>query len=381
MSVVREAAKDLREVASVKVEDHGVHPLNRYAYRPHLQGGSVTMDVAGRYLYALLPTHERMVKVDASSLSIVAQSEICKRPEQVVVAPDGRSFVTCRGEDKVVALDADGAVTHSVAIAGEPFGIALAPQLNRIVVTSATGAKAYGLSTRDLSTLWSRALPPDPRGVAISADGKRATVAHLRSEGVSIVDVSSGATGRVALPNRRDGWPSELWDATDLPTDTRRAGGAFAVASSPGGTRAFVPYLLRNDGSKVEEFLPGCYAGGTDLPIAASVAAVDLASGAVQRPRLKELPPDKQTSTIAGLDHVSYLGRLGVVRAAFHDPAKSRLFAVGEGSKILAAFSTATPPIPPPHPSGFGPCRAWPPASSSIPKANGSSRTSTMSWR
>ena len=129
------------------------------------------------------------------------------------------------------------------------------------------------------------------------------------------------------------------FDDADIPTEKRHAGGAFAVAASPGGTRTFVPYLLKNDGSKIEDFTPGCYGNGADLPIAFSLAAVNMATGRVQRP--PTLPAPADLDEFADFSDVSTLGQIGVVRAAFHDPRRSRVLVVGEGSKTVYAFDTS----------------------------------------
>jgi hypothetical protein len=329
----------MREVTANKT-DLGLHPLRKYAYRPYLQGGSVTMDPAGERIYVLDDDRGELVVVDLQELTTQRRTKICDRPEQVVVAPSGSAFVTCRGDGRVVEIDAKGNVAASIFLGHEPYGIALTPTGRSVLVTTVTEPRVHALSTKSLKKLWVRDLPPEPRGVAISADGTRATVAHLRGGVASVVDVQRGYTAASRLPNLRDGWPSELFEDADVPTDRRVAGGSFAVASSPGGTRAFVPYVLKNDGSKIEEFAAGCYANGADLPLAASVAAIDFKTGQVQRPTPRLLAPGEDGGG-ASFWGVSELGLLGVVRAAFHDPIYSRLFAVGEGSGKVIAFDTS----------------------------------------
>ena len=335
--VARVAPSDMREVSKTI---NGVHHLRRYAYQPYLQGGSVTMDPRGERIYALDDDRGELLLVDSTSLTVKRRTAVCDRPEQIVVAPSGRAFVTCRGDGKVVALDDAGTVVASTYLGHEPFGIALSPTGRSVLVTTVTKPRVQALSTADLTTIWERDLPAEPRGIAISADGSRATVAHLRGGFASVVNVQRGLTATSELPNLRDGWPSELFEGADAPTQRRVAGGSFAVAASPGGTRAFVPYLLRNDGSKIEDFAPGCYANGADLPLAASVAAIDFTTGLVQRPTPIPRQPTEDNGD-ASFWAVTELGLLGVVRAAFHDPVHSRLFVVGEGSSNVMAFDTS----------------------------------------
>jgi DNA-binding beta-propeller fold protein YncE len=336
--VVRVAAPDFREVGSKNTEADGVHRLRGYAFRPYLQGGSLTIDPSGRRIHAL--TGGELVVVDAETMEIVRRQEVCARAEQLVVADDGRAYVTCRGDGEVVALDADGAVVARRPSADDPFGIALSPT-GRLLVTTTTPPRVTRLATPALEPVWTRAIASEPRGIAVAAGGDRAVVAHLAGPWVSVIDVDTGGAALAPLPERRDGWPSELFDEGDDPQKPshRSAGGAFAVAASPGGTRAFVPYLLKNDGAEIDDFIPGCYANGSQLPIAASVAAVDIAGGRVLRPTPLPLPPGQ--FGYADFTGVNYLGQLGVVRAAFHDPVQSRLHVVGEGSGLLISFDTS----------------------------------------
>ena len=79
---------------------------------------------------------------------------------------------------------------------------------------------------------------------------------------------------------------------------------------------------------------------GADTPLIASVAAVDLGKRWVQRPKLRELPEDEWSyGDFMGMSHQS---ELGVVRAAVHDPRRSRLLVAGEGSGLVVAFDTST---------------------------------------
>lgn len=340
--MTRVAARDWREVAKRAPDDSGAAPLARYAYRPSLQGGSITMDAEGRRLYAVDRDDGTLVVVDARTLRVETTARICERPESVVVSRAGRAFVACRGSAEVVALDPRSSEKAVRARVGaEPFGLALAPDGRTVFVTTANDGRLHALAAASLRPRWSLAVGAHARGVAISPDGRWAVVAHLVGRAATVVDVRARRIRSAALPAKRDGWPSELHEFTDLAGSPARVpGGAFAVAMSPGGTRAFVPYLLRNDGAAIEEFVPGCYANGASVPVAPSIAAVDVGTARVQRPRPIDRRPSSE-DVWADTSILSTLANLGVVRAAFHDPKHSRLFVVGEGSGLLVAFDTS----------------------------------------
>jgi len=340
--VTREAAPDHREVSSRTADATGALPLRRFDYRPYLQGGSVTLDPAARRLFALDSDNGTLAVVDVRTLRVERTIRVCDGPEQVVVSPNGRAFVSCREEGVVVSVDpasGEGAVRRRLG--AEPFGLALSPDAGTLFVTTANDARLHALTADGLGLGWSLPVAAHPRGVAVSPDGGHVVVAHLMGGGATVVDVGDRRIRSAALPNQRDGWVSELFDFATLEgLPTRVAGGAFAVAMSPGGTRAFVPYVLKNDGSAIETFQPGCYANGASVPSAATVAAVNLRSSEVQRPMPRALPPGRQTEE-GSFGLISTMASLGVVRAAFHDPVRSRLFAVGDGSGVLVAFDSS----------------------------------------
>ncbi len=341
--VARVAPLDLREVSKRTSDEAGAHALRRYPYRPFLSGSSVTMDPQGRQVFAVDSDTGTLAVADAASLEVVRTVRVCDGPEQVAVSRTGRAYVTCRGDGEVVSLEPDGTEKGlRRRVGSEPFGVALSADGRTVYVTTASDGRLHALRADDLGSRWSLAVGAHPRGLAVSPDGRRVVVAHLVGRAVTVVDVVARRVRSAALPSRRDGWVSELFDDWSLAEAPLRVpGGAYAVAMSPGGTRAFVPYLLRNEGSTIETFTPGCYANGASVPVAPSVAAVDLGTARVQRPMPRPLSGAESGESFGDLGMVQTMAGLGVVRAAFHDPVHSRLLVVGEGSGQLLAFDTS----------------------------------------
>ena len=333
------APDDLREVAK-KEKGAVAAKLRKYAYRPHLAGSSVALGPDGKRLLVVDPDAGTVVEIDPKDKTVKTTTRVCARPEQVAVAPSGEAFVTCRGSGEVVALDTTLTETARASLGPDAFGLALSPKGDTVFVTTGSDAKLHALSTA-LAPKWSVDVPADPRGVAISPDGKRAVVAHLQSSGPSVVSLRSHKKKTVALPNVRDGWPSELLNTGKRKRPERIARGSFAVAMTPGGTRAVVPYVLVNSGSEIQSFVPGCYANGSQLPVAVTLAALDLRRSKVQRPTPIELKKNDPRRRFGSFGNVNQMGKLGVVRAAVHDPVRSQVLAVGEGSGTMMAFDTS----------------------------------------
>ena len=333
------APDDLREVAK-KEKGAVAAKLRKYAFRPHLAGSSVALSGDGKRLLVVEPDAGTVVEIDPAEKTVEATIKVCARPEQVAVAPTGEAFVTCRGSGEVVALDTTLTETARAAVGPDAFGLALSPDGKTVFVTTGSDAKLHALST-ELAEAWSVSVPADPRGVAVSPDGKRAVVAHLQASGPSVVSLKTHKHKSVKLPAVRDGWPSELLAFANDKRPQRIARGSFAVAMTPGGTRAVVPYVLVSNGSEIESFVPGCYANGSQLPVAVTLAALDLRRGKVQRPKPIELSKNDPRRRFGSFGNVNQMGKLGVVRAAVHDPVRSQVLAVGEGSRTMMAFDTS----------------------------------------
>lgn len=342
------APQDLREVAQ---SSHGgaleksargstASSLKSYPFRPQLQGGSVSIDPTGRRVLALDPDGGTLAMVDTRTLAVTKTVTVCDGPEQVVAAADGGAFVTCRGDGRTLSLDKELDVVAETTLGGEPFGLALTADGKTLLVTTAADAKLHALDPGSLAVRWTRTVAAQPRGVSVSVDGKQAAVAHLMGGGPTLVSLDSAHSTAVPLPRTRDGWPNELLAGESFETKAiaRLVGGGYAAVMSPGGTRAFIPYALKNNGEGIESFIPGCYANGSQLPVAPSFAAVNLVDSRVQRP---EPLPLKSPSDRFDFGLLNAMGRLGVVRAAVHDPVRSRLLVVGEGSGMLMALDTS----------------------------------------
>lgn len=338
--MARAAPVDFREVAGDATRSAAGLALRHYPFRPYLSGGSLTIDPRSRTVLAVDRDAGTLAVLAAATARLERVFPVCAAPEQVAASPGGRAFVTCRGERALVSVGIDGSDPRRAVVGAEPFGVALSPDGRTVLVTTTLDPHLVALDARSLELLWTVALPEHPRGVAVSPDGRQAIVAHLTGGRTSAVDLERHVVRDVRLPDQRDGWPSELEDGQpldDLPV--RVAGGAFAAVVSPGGTRAFVPYVLKTDGNTSEvTFSPGCYGSGVGLPLAPSVAAVDLRRLEVQRPMPRDLPSERWVESSAD---IATLVSLGVVRAAVHDPVSSRLLVLGEGSGVLQAFDTS----------------------------------------
>lgn len=134
----------------------------------------------------------KLVRTDREGKK-VASLEIGSEVAQLVVdAESKKAYVTDRKHDRIVVVDlADGLKkVDAFTTRAEPYGIALTPKKDQLIVTTVADKT---LSVYDLSSgfeAWSLEIGHEPRGVALSADGKDALVTFLTTGVVGHVDLS-----------------------------------------------------------------------------------------------------------------------------------------------------------------------------------------------
>ncbi|MCA9701754.1 MAG: hypothetical protein KC431_29805, partial [Myxococcales bacterium] len=103
-------------------------------------------------------------------------------------------FLADRGGDRVLRIDPGDAGGKGLKIRDElalhePHGLALSPDGATLLVTSVAEHELVAIDAATLEIRWRLELAPEPRGVAVSADGSRAAVGFLSSSAVALVDL------------------------------------------------------------------------------------------------------------------------------------------------------------------------------------------------
>ncbi len=138
--------------------------------------------------------------LDTRSGEELPQLDLPGEPAQLLVADDGRVFVSVRDKAEVDVLEPttvgeDGRVTLRVAgrmaTAEEPTGLALTPDGGTLLVACGWGRALDAFSTRTLAHAFRAPVAREPRAVVTSADGKLAYVSHATASVVTVVDLMS----------------------------------------------------------------------------------------------------------------------------------------------------------------------------------------------
>lgn len=143
-------------------------------------------------------------------------------PAQIVIAGDGRAYVSLRQAGEVVALELDEELglreTASIPVATEPIGLAVSPgRGDKLLVASGWGAKLAAFRVPARTKLFEMDVAREPRAVAVSADGAHAYVTHAIGSSVTRVALDDQRQSALSLAGedhqsvRRRDWTRETY--------------------------------------------------------------------------------------------------------------------------------------------------------------------------
>lgn len=225
------------------------HPLRTVDERRH-GGAAVLADRGGNRSLLVADEDGRALRViDPESLTDLSVVELAGKPSQVVVAPDGRAYVALRDVNRVVAMESDEEgvfrVVGEAATPSEPYGLAATDEA--LLVTSAWGAKLSVLRLGSLERRSEISLGREPRGVAVSADGSMAFVAHAMGSRLTRISLADGHVEALPLGSTDFTHQDGCCGGPFTVSERRHAVQGYAVATL--GDRAFVPQVLAHPGA------------------------------------------------------------------------------------------------------------------------------------
>lgn len=343
-------------------------PPTTSATRTHRpRGSSVALDRDNLVAYVADSDNQALHRVDLVSGSVDTTPLGCV-PGDVLLLSSDRLAIAMRGCNEVRILDIDatgqGTTTARVDVAAEPWSMALGAN-NALFVTSAYGRTLTTLDAESLALRNSLPLAREPRGIAVTPDGRRAFVTHAVGDAVSVVELDGGSSGEAPrarsvrmLGGKYRNRVDEMVGAKTIhPTSSL----AYAPVLNESGTRLFVAHLIVQNGESTTQFIASGY-GGVSIESdtsAPSVAVIDVArerplgavEGAVPHDFINisarafvgsAVPPAgsparqaRATATLGNTLLVASLGTGELVEldASSLDPALAarRVFRVGEG--------------------------------------------------
>jgi YVTN family beta-propeller protein len=158
------------------------------------EGVALTRD--GRFAYVTSEAARRVVVVDTEDGAVVARIEVGLRPRGLALTRDGATlFVTNELDHSISIVDTThGTMRGAIAMPRDtdlPMGIAVAPDGNRIYVTTGRGGTLLAFDPVSRELIGQTHVGERPWGVALSPDGRRAYTANGPSNDVGVVDTAT----------------------------------------------------------------------------------------------------------------------------------------------------------------------------------------------
>jgi len=296
------------------------------------QSGPLALDPGGRELWVVNPDSDTVTVVDTGSLRAVIEIPVGRNPRTVALSSDGTgAYVACQESNGLWVLDRIAReVRATVTVGHRPYGVALVPTDGRILITNQGSGALTILSPTDLSLVATLPLPPDPRAVAVTADGRDVFVSHYLTRGdagsVTRIDLSSmSVAGRVDL-------------VEDPGPDTPSSGRGFpnllsALAIDPAGQSAWVGGLKSNTSAGL--FREGMLQGPKNL-VRGFFGPVHIASGREDLPRRIDTNDADSASAIAfsPSGRHAYVAHQGAGTVSVYDVVASALSRPGDGGTV-----------------------------------------------
>ncbi len=262
------------------------------------------------------------------------------RPDASQVAVDrtrGVAYVANRQADEIAVVSlADRGLhrTASFTTDAEPYGVALTPSGDTLLVTTVADRSLAAYDTSTGERRWTIDIGPEARGVAVSPSGARALVTFLQSGVVAELDLTSTNAPR---PRYRPLNPAETAAPTTgatldhLGRSTPATGRKFArnafAATFIGHDLIVVPHQISRPqaGNAGAGEVRSTYGGGPafDPPIAHRMAIlgqsrIAMATIGVHQPRATTYDPASDTLYIAGYGSDDVIAIGDVSQASVH---------------------------------------------------------------
>ena len=202
---------------------------------------TIVYDAARNRVYNVNQDNDSISAVDPMTLMKAGELAVYRDPEALALAPNGKLWVLHKDDYAIAIVNPDTLQIEKgfrLPYASQPIGLVMSPTGDAAYVTLLALGKLLKLSPETGEVLSEVAVGPSPRGVSVSADGKRIFVTRFVSPttGGEVVEVDATT---LTVSNRFVLTP----DTTTQDTDQRGRGlpnFLFSVGLSPDGREGWV---------------------------------------------------------------------------------------------------------------------------------------------
>jgi len=243
-----------------------VHP-----FAASREGSAVVLaEIEGRTVAYVADEDDGLVRViDVDDGRELSSTRLGGVPGQLAMRRDGRILATLRDTSQVIVLAGGGTeasklfVEKRIEVAADPVGLALSGDDQTLVVTSGWGKAVTVLDGGTLEVRAEHAVAREPRGVVVSANGKRAFVSHVVGNSLDVIDLEAGAAdGKKAKKALGVDGVEQIFGRHMGSIDQGRvACQGFALVRAESG-RIFAPHVLAFTGDPTEN--SSGYGGGSE---------------------------------------------------------------------------------------------------------------------
>ena len=234
----------------------------------------VILDSIRNRIWCVNPDNHSVSAVDGSTLALLFEIPTGNSPQTLAQAADGNLWIANKASSTLTVLSPEGKVMETLQLpyGSRPHGIAFGPDGQTGYVTLEGSGKLLKLDPVNRRTVTELALGPTPRGLAITADGKRILVTRFISpeDHAEVWEVDAEAFAKVRTISL----------AEDHSPDDETGGAGIlnylnALVISPTGREAILP-------AKKDNIRRGLLRSGTPLTFESTVrtvaARIDLSS-------------------------------------------------------------------------------------------------------
>ena len=252
--------------AQVRDDDLNLDTMTRnlVVYEPSVglaptRSTPIAVDEATRTVWVTNPDHDTVSSFHADSLDGLAEHVACAHPASLALDGIGQVWVACRGDDRLVVLDAaTGSLIESLSLdwGAAPVAIAPSPDRTELFVAESGTQRVVRYDAASRTATGTTALDARPGALAVPGDSGELLVSRFVS------GPGGGTVWRLPLPSMG---PAET---VVLPPDVSTADSGTAgrgdanylgtLAVHPAGGRAYV-------GAKKDNIYRGRWVEDTDL--------------------------------------------------------------------------------------------------------------------
>lgn len=202
--------------------------------------------------------------VDVDAGAVLATIAVSGQPAGVATAPDGQHVYVVSPDTKTVTEleTADRAVSRTLVLEeGGPTGIATSPDGKRLYVTDWYGARVFVIDRATLKLVGEIEVGTSPSGIAVTPNGTRLVTADRDDDQISIIDLETGTRRTVETGERPFGITIDAKGTraytADVGTDTVTVvdlESGTVIGSVPTGERPYAVALAKGKGFATDQY-------------------------------------------------------------------------------------------------------------------------------